>query len=240
MSPSLFEREPMIRHLCISILLILFGVSNATCQTYCCSSSQLDAVWKGNGHRYVAIATESPITWYDAQIIATKLGGNLATASSPEENQFIFNLFKCRREFWTVNASGIAHGPWLGGVQSSTALTPDSGWEWIDNSQFVFTNWNPHPAKIGEYEPNDNDPIASAVENHQEDYLHYQYDLSDPNGMQPYWNDIRSNHYNVKSFVVEIPYNSGKRIPQIFTTNYLYNCSKRLTPRRRIFRRSRR
>ena len=65
----------------------------------------------GNGHWYQAIA-EPNLLWEDAQELAISMGGYLATPTSPEENQFIYEMIEPMDSMWN---SGQWNGPWLGG-----------------------------------------------------------------------------------------------------------------------------
>jgi predicted outer membrane repeat protein len=81
----------------------------------------------GNGHRYVLI--ETPMTWDEANALAMRLGGHLATATSAEENAFLQSLAGNRT-------------CWLGALQYSEA-NPASGWSWVTGEPWSFTAWYP-------------------------------------------------------------------------------------------------
>jgi len=61
---------------------------------------------------------------------------HLATITSQEENDFVTSL---------LQPFGFG---WLGGIQTSGALSPSDGWSWVTGEPLVFTKWAPG-------EPND-------------------------------------------------------------------------------------
>jgi predicted outer membrane repeat protein len=87
----------------------------------------------GNGHRYFLL--ETPMTWNDANWLATRLGGHLATATSAAENAFIQSIAGTR-------------SCWLGGLQDDYTEEPNVGWRWVTDETWDFTAWYPG-------EPND-------------------------------------------------------------------------------------
>jgi hypothetical protein len=46
----------------------------------------------GNGHYYEVVSVPESIIWSDAKIAAEASGGYLATITSSQENEFVFNL----------------------------------------------------------------------------------------------------------------------------------------------------
>ena len=126
----------------------------------------------GNGHWYQAIA-EPNLLWEDAQELAISMGGYLATPTSPEENQFIYEMIEPMDSMWN---SGQWNGPWLGGYQdcgSNDYEEPQGGWRWGTNEDWSFTHWASN-------QPDDGGP------KHSENHL--QYWQRDQNT----WNDIHS------------------------------------------------
>lgn len=114
--------------------------------------------WVGNGHYYEPIATPNGISWDNARIAAAAMtflstSGHLATLTSAGEDTFVAAL----------NPNYYI----LGGSQSLTALTFDTGWSWVTGEPWVYTNWNGFP--FGP-EPNDGN---DGVENGSENYLHF-------------------------------------------------------------------
>ena len=96
----------------------------------------------GTTHSYEAVAMPAGITWTDASAAADSAGGYLATTTSQEENDFVFDLINTD-EFWHERPNGILAGPWLGGRQPDGSAEPDGGWEWITGEVFSFVNWSP-------------------------------------------------------------------------------------------------
>ncbi|HIE29863.1 TPA: hypothetical protein EYP66_21545 [Candidatus Poribacteria bacterium] len=122
--------------------------------------------WPVNGHWYDAI--DYPSTWIRAYIHAKRqshegLPGHLATLTSQEENDFVWQTFQ--RELY-----------WLGGFQVRWARRVDRGWRWITGERWWrFTNWD-------DTQPDDG---GDMVENGEENFLQFRYHES--NGK---WNDI--------------------------------------------------
>ena len=82
-----------------------------------------------NGHFYEAISAPN-MTWTQAQAAAVAAGGYLATITSADENNFVFNTF------------GIADRPyWLGGYQPNGQAEPAGGWQWVTGETWSYTNW---------------------------------------------------------------------------------------------------
>ncbi len=99
-----------------------------------------------NNHWYEAVSIPGDgINWDEAKAYAEALNGHLATITSAEENQFIFETFP---EASQLNFSGY----WIGGLQPGDTpvadVDPAAGWQWVTGEPFVFTNWSPG-------EPND-------------------------------------------------------------------------------------
>jgi len=136
----------------------------------------------GNGHWYQAIA-EPNLFWEDAQELAISMGGYLATPTSPEENQFIYEMIEPMDSMWN---GGQWNGPWIGGYQdysSDDFEEPQGGWRWVTDEVWDFTNWATN-------QPDDGG--AKHTENH------LQYWQRDQNT----WNDLQSTAY-VSGYVVE-------------------------------------
>jgi serine/threonine protein kinase len=92
------------------------------------------------GHRYQF--SPEKLTWEEAKAKAAAAGGHLATITSAEENQWVWDTLVSRLP---VNLS-----LWLGGTKDN----PTQTWAWITGESFTFTAW-------GEREPNMNpDEIA--------------------------------------------------------------------------------
>lgn len=81
-----------------------------------------------NGHRYELIEIMMP--WQEARAYAERLGGYLATVTSLEERNWIYQTFPHRRF-------------WLGGTDEVL----EGDWQWITGEKWDYTDW-------GEGEPN--------------------------------------------------------------------------------------
>jgi hypothetical protein len=97
--------------------------------------------WLGNGHYYEAVLVPGGITWDQAKKEANDRGGHLATISSEEENQFVYDLFRGDGRFWYSDGAGNSEGPWLGGYQLEGSTEPAGGWAWVTGEPFLYTNW---------------------------------------------------------------------------------------------------
>ncbi|MEE2894591.1 MAG: lectin-like protein [Planctomycetota bacterium] len=136
-------------------------------------STAQDAVqWRvedgGNGHWYLMAASSggSGISHY--QQGALDAGGHLASINSEQESGFVRDLLG------TSTASYV-----LGGSQSPEGSEPDDGWQWMDGSEWSYTNWLPN-------EPND----AGGAE----DFI-----AANPDGR---WNDV-SSEVNLSRYAIE-------------------------------------
>ena len=103
----------------------------------------------GNGHYYEAVAVPESITWEDANLAATAVGGYVATITSAEENDFVFGLVKDDTKYWRPKP-GVAYyaGPWLGGFQYPRTTVPDDNWQWVTGETWDYTFWCPEYPNI--------------------------------------------------------------------------------------------
>jgi hypothetical protein len=83
----------------------------------------------GTIHQYKRIDTL--MTWNNAETYAESLGGYLATVTSAEENNFIFDK---------LNTDGVLYAA-LGGFQPPDTAEPDVGWQWVTGEPWSYTNW---------------------------------------------------------------------------------------------------
>ncbi len=140
----------------------------------------------GNGHYYEAIAEPSRLSWTEANAIAAQQGGNLATLTSAEENEFVFSLID-EPSFWYDYWWGSA-GPMLGGYQLEGSEEPDEGWSWVSGEDFVYESW-------------DSDQPNNEYHDGYEDVLYYGT-LFDAE-RQPLWHDYQHDHIQSLSYVIE-------------------------------------
>jgi hypothetical protein len=125
----------------------------------------------GNGHWYKI--EYGNYTWQEAFDLATSVGGYLATLTSAEENEWV----------WEYAANPEGWGAHLGGYQDLEApdyTEPDGGWRWVTGEEWSFTNW---PS---------NQPDNA---NGQEHWLHFYSSTSSV------WNDNSAGHPN--NFIIE-------------------------------------
>jgi hypothetical protein len=85
-----------------------------------------------NWHTYQGI--DSNMTWEDGETYCKSKGGHLATITSSEENEFVFQ---------NIAKNMSTGGSWIGGWD----LGGDN-WTWITGEKLLYTNWSPG-------EPND-------------------------------------------------------------------------------------
>jgi formylglycine-generating enzyme required for sulfatase activity len=87
-----------------------------------------------SGHWYAVQPT--PMTWDSARAWALAAGGDLASASTPEEQRFV--------DFVRRTSTGVA--AWIGGYQDPAApdyAEPAGGWRWVSGAPWGFTAWWP-------------------------------------------------------------------------------------------------
>jgi hypothetical protein len=108
------------------------------------TASSTPQYFPGTGHYYDVIADFAGLSWSSARAAAESQvwqgeHGYLACITSPEENQFVFQLSL---------GSGIWHsdtvwevGPWLGGYQLPGSPEPAGGWTWISGEPWIYSSW---------------------------------------------------------------------------------------------------
>jgi hypothetical protein len=137
--------------------------------------------WEVNGHWYDAIGFTEEITWIEAFFHARKqtyqgLPGHLATLTSQEENDFVWQTLQ-------------PLDYWLGGFQVRRARQVDRGWRWITREPWYrFTNWS-------DGEPNDHGE-TSGIEDGEENFLQFW-------GYIGQWNDIAITGFGQPGYVIE-------------------------------------
>jgi len=146
----------------------------------------------GNGHFYEAVLVEGGIWWGQAALRAYYAEGRLATITSAEENEFVYNLISDSK-FW-YNLHGKTNiGPWIGGGGWFTEEKSEGYWYWVnlnleyEYEPFIYTN-----CIVGQ--PAD----TINYEFHEMFFLHYYSDNSEP---APFWN--YGNRYLTNGYIVE-------------------------------------
>jgi hypothetical protein len=139
----------------------------------------------GSVHYYHAVAVPEGIDWNNARDSAQVPGGYLATVTSLEENFFVFNLVDDPSYWYLRHGPGIWAGPWIGGRQQPGSQEPDSGWEWLSEEPFVFTNWTAG-------EPDDDGGIENA--------LHFGEEAV----WVPTWDDLADSDTMIQGYVLEL------------------------------------
>jgi hypothetical protein len=105
---------------------------------------QWEEQYGGNGHWYAIIP--KIMFWVEAEAFAASLEleeygyGYLATVTSLEENDFIFNFVINGQQAIAFNDEY-----WLGGKD-------DGGWQWISGEEWLFENWAPYEPNNGGFE----------------------------------------------------------------------------------------
>lgn len=79
-----------------------------------------------NGHWYQRF--DETMTWHNAKSHCESLGGHLATITSQQENDFVYNNL----------ASTSPHISWLG----ATDEAQEGIWKWITGEDWNYTNWD--------------------------------------------------------------------------------------------------
>ncbi len=67
---------------------------------------------------------------------------DLATLTSAEENDFVFNGIDCP-DYWAIDGAGNNEGPNLGGFQFDKNSEPAGDWAWATGETWSYTNWTP-------------------------------------------------------------------------------------------------
>jgi len=142
----------------------------------------------GNGHFYEAVAT-SGIVWSNASLAATNRGGYLATITSAQENQLVFELIRDNTNLWVIRPSTDSWGPWIGGVQPPGSPEPAGGWSWLTGEPFAYQHWNAG-------EPNNSGGAEDRII-----FLGNKAPFGDV------WNDTSAANSTIRSYVVEYEQN---------------------------------
>lgn len=136
-----------------------------------------------NGHDYERIDTS--MSWDDAKEFCEDSDGHLATITSRDENDFVFEEL----------AEDVSSSLWLGGTDESR----ENSWRWVTGEEWDYDNWNSG-------QPND--------KNDGQDYLSFNSRHSrrwDDNGL-PHNNDRKRFicEYDHSSDDCEATYKNGR------------------------------
>lgn len=107
---------------------------------------------EGKTHYYqVVYMPDGNLNWFQAAYLADDAGGYLASITSEEENNFIFNMVNDQKYFWRFpkyiegksqnNHYEISIGPFLGGYQPEGSKEPAGGWSWLSGEVWTYSNW---------------------------------------------------------------------------------------------------
>ena len=86
----------------------------------------------GNGHWYAGIRSADQISWNEARMAASRLGGHLATIGSEAEDDWIItNMVN------PLEPKSFEHGPLLGGYRTGDV------WYWVTGEPWNHEEWCP-------------------------------------------------------------------------------------------------
>ncbi len=109
-----------------------------------------------NGHSYYVFLDPDMQTWGEAETYCESLGGHLATITSKEENDFV----------WQFMRDSKFYDAYFG----LSDKNEEGKWEWVTGEQVEFTNWH-------EGEPNNG--AGAAEENYAMFYHNYEDEWND-------------------------------------------------------------
>ena len=143
----------------------------------------------GNGHWYQIVYVGPNLTWQEASDTAVAMGGYLATPTTVNENNWLFDNLVDNTEYWSCG-----YGPFIGGVQdidSPDYSEPSGAWTWISGEPWEYSHWK-----------------ESAPDNCCGGQQHLMYGSVENNPPSATWNDVYLNDLNncFTSFVVEFNY----------------------------------
>ena len=123
------------------LILILFSLTTVASATIV----QWDVTSGGNGHYYEILDDGTgAMSWETANTLAQSIGGQLASITSAEENQFIID---------NLISTDTHHSVYIGGFRAD-----GSGWQWADGELWgPFSYWDPG-------EPNNENLVFAATE----------------------------------------------------------------------------
>ncbi len=145
-----------------------------------------------DGRIYIAVLSWG-LNFEQSQSLAERAGGHLATMTSEEENDFVFDLVKGDKRLWEFATDDQGtFGPMFGLRQLPNSLEPEGGWAWVTGEPVDYLPWDP------------NEPNNYANTEHVAKFHHY---FAKPVAGQsnafasPLWGDLPDGHV---SFVMEI------------------------------------
>lgn len=134
----------------------------------------------GETHYYEVIYMPTgTVNWYQAAYLADDAGGYLASITTKEENEFLFNLIDDNKYFWKFpkyiegkskgNHYEIMIGPMLGGFKHDASVKPIEGWEWLSGEKWEYTNWAQNlDDGVIDKDPRDNTQPNNSGEQHSQ------------------------------------------------------------------------
>lgn len=127
--------------MCRMILLAIVIIVNLPTFTQA-QAIQWPVAEGGNGHWYMAITTDGPISWNNALL-------EVDSIDEFDENGYLATLTSQAESDWVL--SNLQMGDvWLGAIQAPGSTEPDGGWGWITGEPWSYTNWcSVEPANSG-------------------------------------------------------------------------------------------
>ncbi len=130
-----------------NFLVVMIIVSGLSCLQHVSSQAVMSCGvarrWEiqhgGNDHWYAGLRYTSSLSWQTAVSDAQKLGGYLATVTSQEELQFVYDIVRANPDLCLS-----VLGPWLGGYQDTAASDysePGGGWKWVTGEPWFSGGW---------------------------------------------------------------------------------------------------
>ncbi len=126
--------------------VLYFAVSASMLCVMNAASAQIFE-WKvadgGNGHAYTILSNPPdtrPMNWWQAHAVAEAARGHLATFSTREEAEWVFEHVV--NHAWVFPTPA---GPWIGARRDGVATIrpePTQGWRWIDGTPWDWAPWN--------------------------------------------------------------------------------------------------
>ncbi|MEM6891448.1 MAG: peptidoglycan-binding protein [Pseudomonadota bacterium] len=91
---------------------------------------------------YIAVQVRALRSWNEIAKISDQLNGHIVSITSPEENQFVFEMISEDPAFWHPGDLKLTWiGPAIGLHQKDGAREPDQGWVWQSGEDVEYSNW---------------------------------------------------------------------------------------------------